>query len=127
MPWLPLNADWATRNVALESADPASILSLHRDLLRLRRTYSALAVGEMTTIATEGAVLAYSRYRYAERMVILLNLSPSAASVDLPSDMIVSPLLSTLTGNFPPADELQMRGSVTLRGDEGLILVARPA
>jgi alpha-glucosidase len=127
MPWLPIHADWPTRNVATESTDPASILSLHRDLLRLRRTYSALAVGEMTMLATEGPVLAYLRHNDAEQIAVLLNLSSSEASVDLPIDLTGSPLFSTLTGSFPPFNDGGIRGSVILRGDEGLILQTRSA
>ena len=46
-PWLPLPGDWPTRNVAGEGDDPASMLSLHRRLLALRRAHPALAVGDI--------------------------------------------------------------------------------
>jgi alpha-glucosidase len=127
VPWLPIHADWRTRNVAVQSADPASILSLHRDLLRLRRTYSALAVGEMTMIATEGPVLAYLRHCDTEKIIVLLNLSPSDASVDLPIGLMGVPLLSTLPCQSPLSGNRPLQGSITLRGDEGLILQATPA
>jgi alpha-glucosidase len=37
-PWLPLTPGWRDRNVEAETRDPRSMLSLHRALLRLRRT-----------------------------------------------------------------------------------------
>ena len=36
-PWLPLPDDFATRNVASERADPASLYNLYRRLIALRR------------------------------------------------------------------------------------------
>ena len=36
-PWLPLNADWPTRNVARMAEEPHSILTLYRRLLAVRR------------------------------------------------------------------------------------------
>ena len=39
-PWLPLNADWPTRNVARMAEEPHSILTLYRRLLAMRRSVS---------------------------------------------------------------------------------------
>ena len=44
-PWLPLNDDWRTRNVHAQEDDPASLLSLYRMLLAMRRAHPALYVG----------------------------------------------------------------------------------
>ena len=41
-PWLPLNADWPTRNVARMAEDPHSILTLYCRLLVARRAHLAL-------------------------------------------------------------------------------------
>ena len=46
-PWLPLNADWPTRNVARMAEEPQSILTLYRRLLALRRAHPALSIGEL--------------------------------------------------------------------------------
>src|SRR3954471_20028324 len=50
-PWLPLNPDWRTRNVAAEAPDARSILSLYRDLLRLRRAHPSLSVGDVRLLS----------------------------------------------------------------------------
>ena len=47
-PWLPLSEDWPTRNVEGQRSDPASMLTLYRRLLALRRDHAALAVGELS-------------------------------------------------------------------------------
>jgi glycosidase len=41
-PWLPLNADWPTRNVARMADEPHSILTLYRRLLAIRRAHHRL-------------------------------------------------------------------------------------
>ena len=115
-PWLPLNADWPTRNVAAEAADPASMLTLHRRLLALRRAHPALALGEVTVLAREGDVLAYERRHGDDRLLVALNVGHEAASVALPAGDW-APLLSTLAGLPAPAS-----GALALRPDEGIIL-----
>lgn len=112
-PWLPLGAGWEHQNVAAERDDPASILSLHRQLLALRRATPALATGYIKLLEVEGDVLAYEREQDGERFVVALNLSHAPAMVDLP---VARPLLSTLSG--PLADTAPS----ILRPDEGLIL-----
>ena len=115
-PWLPLNADWPTRNVAAEAADPASMLTLHRRLLALRRAHPALALGEVTVLAREGDVLAYERRHGDDRLLVALNLGHEAAAATLPAGDW-APLLSTLAGLPAPAS-----GTLALRPDEGVIL-----
>ena len=46
-PWLPQPADWAALTVERQASDPASMLSLYRDALSLRRTLPALGDGEL--------------------------------------------------------------------------------
>ena len=131
-PWLPLNADWRTRNVGVQAEDAGSMLALHRTLLRLRRAHPALAVGEMRMIAADGDVLAYARFGGEERIVVALNLGGTEQRLALPgAEMRV--LLSTRhpgVGRAPaPPSRLDpgLRrddGVVCLAPDEGLILIA---
>jgi alpha-glucosidase len=88
-PWLPLNPDWPTRNVAVELSDPASMLSLYRDLLRLRRAHPALSVGGVRLIEAEGDILAYERRAGEEGIVVALNLGGQAHDVDLPAGEVL--------------------------------------
>ena len=118
-PWLPLHADWPTRNVAAETADPGSMLALHRALLALRRRHPALELGDMTMIPAAGDVLAFARNDGAERLVIALNLGGYAQSLDLPGRQ--RRLLSTVgaIGDHPG-------GRLALLPDEGVILLQEP-
>jgi len=123
-PWLPLHDDWPDRNAAAERVDPASMLSLHRDLLRLRRRHPALAIGDMTMMAADGAVLGYERRHGAERVIVLLNMSADPAQTALPAGVIATAVLSTASTIEP---DRNLRGTITLQPDEGLLLLAVPA
>jgi alpha-glucosidase len=109
-PWLPLHPDWPTRNVAAQRSDPASMLSLYRALLRLRRAEPALSIGSVELADGSGHVLAYQREYEDSRLMIALNLSGSERRCELPAGDL---LLSTL-GSQPPVG--------WLRPDEGIII-----
>ncbi|WP_419808258.1 alpha-amylase family glycosyl hydrolase [Sphingomonas sp.] len=109
-PWLPLNKDWSTRNVAAQSADPTSMLTLYRALLALRRARPALNEGSLTLVDADEDVLAYERRHGDERLLVALNLSSSARAMPASGE----PLLSTL------ADHGDGR---VLRSGEGVVSV----
>jgi glycosidase len=109
-PWLPLNPDWPTRNVAAQEEDPASMLNLHRRLLALRHAWPALGLGDLTLLAPDPAILAYRR---GEELLVALNLTDRPAAFT-PPEGEWRILCSTLPGE---------PGDVTmLRPDEGLLL-----
>lgn len=96
-PWSDPFDDYATRNIAAYSADPDSLLSAYRELIRLRGEHPALRVGETilvdTGIATVYAVL---RSHADENILVLINLS--AKPVDNYSlSLEASPLRGMLT------------------------------
>lgn len=91
-PWLPLNPDWPTRNVAAQSDDPTSMLSLYRRLLALRRATPALTTGAMVLIDVPAGVLAYRRSADGEDRTILLNLTDRPVAVDWTGDVLLSTL-----------------------------------
>ncbi|WP_366510272.1 alpha-amylase family glycosyl hydrolase [uncultured Sphingomonas sp.] len=111
-PWLPLHANWRTRNVAGQADDARSMLSLHRDLLRLRRAHSALATGSLTMIEAEGDVIAYQRVSGSERIVVALNLGRDPQAVPVRGTLLLSTIGSDVfTGRLEP--------------DEGVILLVQ--
>ena len=110
-PWLPLNRDWRTRNVAAQAADPGSMLALVRRLLAMRRARPALAVGDIADVAADGDVLTYERRHGGERIVVALNLGAAERAVDLPAGEV----LLTTGGAYPPG---------RLAADQGVVLRA---
>ncbi len=119
-PWLPLNADWPTRNVARMAEEPHSILTLYRQLLAARRAHLALSIGDFALLDVKGDVLAYERRHGAERLIVALNLGGRSHRLELPdwaSDCRL--LLSTVADAALAGD-----GALLLRADEGVILTA---
>jgi oligo-1,6-glucosidase/alpha-glucosidase len=113
-PWLPLNPDWPTRNVAAQAGDPASILSLYQRLLSLRRGEAALSIGSLSLVDADQDVLAYERRHGDVRLLVALNLRSSVRSLPIPSDAgLGETLASTLPAPSP--------GTV-LAADEGRIV-----
>lgn len=87
--WLPLANDHARVNVAAQSQDPASLLSLYRALLALRRAEPALCVGAITGVVWQDELLTYQRSHPGQVLRVALNFAarprrlPSFASADL--------------------------------------------
>ena len=108
-PWLPLNPDWPTRNVAAQDGEAGSMLTLYRRLLAIRRTHAALSVGDLTLVDAPAGVLVYERAHQGKRLRILLNLTAQGIALDWQG----VPLLSTLDGESWPG---------TLLGNQGLLL-----
>ena len=92
-PWLPLHVDWPVRNVESESAKPASMLSLYRALLQLRRAEPALSIGSIELLDAGPDVLAYQRRHGDSRLLIALNFSEEQRPMPLPAGKLI---LSTI-------------------------------
>jgi len=84
-PWLPLNADWPVRNVAMVEAESGSMLLLYRRLLALRRRHETLSVGDFALVGAEGDALVYERCLADERLLIALNLGERIQGFELPN------------------------------------------
>jgi alpha-glucosidase len=82
-PWLPL-VDPATRNVADQVDDPASVLSLYRRLIAARREVPALGRGTHRSVfGVAPDVLAWVRELDGERVLVLLNVGDERRSCAL--------------------------------------------
>lgn len=107
-PWLPLNGDWPTRNVAAQTDDPRSMLALYHRLIRLRRAEPALSSGSLKLLDTPPGVIGYERAHGGGQLTVLLNLT----SQDVTTGWRGTPLLSTLDGEAEQG---------MLRGNEGVV------
>jgi alpha-amylase len=80
-PWRAPQADWATRTVAAQDADPNSLLSLHRRLVHLRKANSALGAGRLIPLtASSDAVAAFVRRDGDEAVLVVANLGATPLS-----------------------------------------------
>ena len=120
-PWLPLEADWATRNAKAQSEEPKSMLSLYRKLLALRRAEPALHRGTIAGVQAEGSVLRFCRMEQpgekgtGKQFLVLLNLGGEPATVQAPPGRVT--LTTLLDGEGG-----EVGGSVTLEAGEGLLV-----
>jgi len=81
-PWLPVNSDFATRNVETELDDPASILSLHRALLSYRRAHAVLQEGDLHILPiVNDSLFAFERRLGGDSRTIVLSTSDEPQSV----------------------------------------------
>ncbi|HEU5324692.1 MAG TPA: alpha-amylase family glycosyl hydrolase [Candidatus Limnocylindria bacterium] len=75
-PWLPIAADADTVNVAGQSEDRHSILTLTRDLIRLRREHPVLHRGDFERFGpTPDGVFAFRRMGEEGQLNVVLNLT----------------------------------------------------
>jgi alpha-glucosidase len=101
--WLPQPPEWRDHTAEAEAADPASMLSLYRDGLRIREKHAALGAGGLTWLDLGEGVLAFTR---EPGFTFVLNFS--AAPIPLPDGEV-------LLASESVADELPTDTAVWLR------------
>ena len=74
-PWLPVASDFNHFNVAIQSHEADSALTLYRRLIALRTEKPALHSGPYGEILCDDNVLAYSRLSASERFLVVLNFT----------------------------------------------------
>jgi alpha-glucosidase len=118
-PWLPVSADFATRNVAQQSQDATSPLSLYRRLLWYRKQRPALYGGHYRPIDVEADnCFVYVRETDEARCLIVLNFAAEARQVAIHGEDRGAIVLSTHLDREEPVSLT----SFTLRSYEGVII-----
>ncbi len=106
-PWLPLAADWPTRNVEAQRADRGSLLWLYRDLLALRRRTTVLERGSFRELPAPAGVLAWERRYENSRALAALNFGDVEQGAGLPSAAVREGVLTGADAPLP-ADAAQL-------------------
>ncbi|HET8780030.1 MAG TPA: DUF3459 domain-containing protein, partial [Agromyces sp.] len=97
-PWLPQPAEWAALTVQAQEADPASMLWLYRQALRIRKREPALGDGSLTWLPSDPTALVFRR---GDDLVSVTNLG--AEPVPLPDhDRILLASAPLVGGMLPP-------------------------
>lgn len=118
-PWLPIAADYPQTCVASQAGDPTSLLSLYRQILALRRSEPALAVGDYTPIATSPDILAYKRSFHGRELIVLLNMGNVPVTFHHVGH---SALGEILLSTDPKRDVVLLSDQVELAVGEGLVV-----
>jgi alpha-glucosidase len=98
-PWLPVPPSYKAHNVATESKDPNSVLSMYKKVLALRHTNEALLDGSYTALNEDDAnVMSYLRSYKGKAVLVALNMSnaPKKASFNLAEKGFGSATLKSL-------------------------------
>ena len=120
-PWLPLSADWKTRNVASQGEDTHSILNLYKRLIELRQSEPALTAGTYRAAPAEGNILAYMREHGSRRFLVVLNLGAEPAEFRVPED-IGGGRIAICTAIEREGERIE--GTIEARGNEGMVVEA---
>jgi alpha-glucosidase len=102
-PWLVVNPNYQSINVAQQENQPDSILTFYKKMIHLRRTNEGLIYGSFKEYLTEHTqVYIYERALDNNRYLIMVNLTKEKASYSLPDEVEANwQLLLTNQGNRP--------------------------
>jgi alpha-glucosidase len=120
-PWLPVDDDYSIVNVASQSADPTSILTLYHHVIILRREHAALAYGDYEPVAMTGDLIAYIRRLGPQRFLVALNLGEDPHAVSFASLPGAGRGRIAVSTHLDRKDEI-MDGDLNLRANEGVII-----
>jgi alpha-glucosidase len=77
-PWLPVPESYKSHNVAAESKDPNSVLSMYKNVLALRHSKDALLEGTYAALnEADVNVMSYLRSYKGKAVLVALNMSAS--------------------------------------------------
>ncbi len=120
-PWLPVPPSYKTHNVATESEDPNSILSLYQKVLALRHTNEALLEGSYTALNEDDLnVMSYLRSYKGKAVLVVLNMSaiPQKAAFNLSQQGFARATLKPLIAS----PEASAKGSEVVLEPFGLLI-----
>jgi len=83
-PWLKINPNYQTVNVATEENDPNSVLNYFKKIVKFRKSEPTLIYGKYTLLDKSNPdVYAYTREFEGKKMLVLLNFKAKAATATI--------------------------------------------
>lgn len=99
-PWLKVNTNYVTVNVAAQETDPNSILNYFRKMVKLRKQEPTLIYGDWALVDTDNSsVFAYTRSLNGKKLLVLLNFK--AVNATFNSAGIDMSKAKVLIANYP--------------------------
>src|SRR5665213_692389 len=91
-PWIMVNPNYKTINVAAEERNPNSVLNYYKRIIKFRHSHDAMVYGALKVYDLDNPdVFAYTRGSGNDRYLVLLNMSNKAIDFALPSSIGNSP------------------------------------
>jgi alpha-glucosidase len=127
-PWLRLGPDVGRRNVAAQAADPGSVLSCYRRVLRARRGARSLQDGTLTLSRTAHPdVLGFRRRGSGEEILVLVGFAATPMVARVPRPPVGRRWQPLVGSHLDPGPVDPAASTTTLRPFEGVIFTASPA
>ncbi len=102
-PWIGVNPNYRTINVAAALADPDSVLHYYQRLITLRKTHPLIVYGSYALLLEAHAqIYAFTRTLGDQRLLVLLNFSADSTTDRLPAPLTLTGA-EMLISNYPQA------------------------
>lgn len=123
-PWIDINPNSATINVAAQRDDPESVLAHYRRLIALRKRHPVIVRGRFVPwLEDHPQIWAYAREWEDQRLSVLCNISSRPAQAEVPPGLAASGACLIATArprqSVPP-------GPITLEPWESLAVLGGP-
>ena len=117
--WLPVAADYSTKNVKAEEGDPNSLLNWHKQLIAMRKKDPTLRDGKMVMLDEDNpSVLSYVRVGVAGQPAVLVALNctaePRTITLTPQSAGVSGKNVHTLLTNAPSLKDQSSLANITL-------------
>ena len=89
-PWLGVNANHRSVNMAAQKKDPHSLRSWYKTLIALRKSSPTLLWGEFELLEATDTLCAYHRVGQGETLTVVLNCSDGVQTVDYSGELVLS-------------------------------------
>jgi len=124
-PWLKVHPEYTNRNVEAQQAEPGSLLSFYKSLLRLRRNHSALREGMFIPLNhSPQRVLAYLRQDNDQNILVALNFARRRSKLAVGGE-ITRYKWDVLLCNKERSQPIFEKGWLKLEGYEVCILIQK--
>lgn len=108
IPWLKINPNYTTVNVATEEKDSLSCLNYFRRLIKIRKENLVLVYGKYQLLDKDNPnIYAYTRELQGKKLLVLLNFTNKPSAVNTGLSMANAKLLIDNYGNASPSTSLR--------------------
>lgn len=119
-PWIKVNPNYTTINVAEARRDPDSIFAYYQRLIRLRKTHPIIVYGSYELIDDgDERIYAFTRTLDRQRLLVILNFSADTTAFSFPSGLSLDNA-RLLIANYP-AEASESPGRLLLRSYEARV------
>ena len=123
-PWLRMAPDVDTRTVAIQDADPGSVLNAYRRLIWLRRRHPALQVGTYRQVPTRTPeVFVYERAIDEETIIVAVNFASTERTFGIKTSRRWRALFDTHAVEGSEPREISEGGELSLRPNQAVVLI----